>query len=56
VIVQERARGFWKFCASRTAYFQPDAMRCSGRWMIFVFIIIVSITLVLGMAFLVNHF
>jgi hypothetical protein len=56
VIVQERARGFWKFCASRTAYFQPDAMRCSGRWMIFVFIIIVSITLVLGMAFLVTRF
>ena len=101
VIVQERARGFWKFCASRTAYFQPDAMRCSGRWMImlltatcqrsfpkgninarqqapkkcpanypdrrlsthgrirmgrfFVFIIIVSIALVLGMAFLVTH-
>jgi hypothetical protein len=34
VIVYERAEGFWNFRASRTAYFQPDATQCSGRWMI----------------------
>jgi len=33
VIVSERAGGFWKFRASRTAYFQLDTMQCSRRRM-----------------------